>query len=446
MGGFHRAEVNGGHTIPGRAGMSRREWIVVLLLAISVVINYVDRSNLSLAVPILERQFSLSSLQAGELLSAFFWTYALAQLFGLVGWLADRLDAGWVLFAGFLVWSLATAATGLTASFTALFVLRLMLGLGESVAYPCYSRVFAAMPQQLRGRANALIDAGCKLGPAAGALVGGIVLVHLGWRWLFAIFGLGALVWLPLWYAAMPRRENSGGKHEPAEEPQSARDAPPDDGSEPSIAKMLRLPCAWGSILGHFCGNYFYYFLLAWLPTYLIQEQHMSTIAMSRLTSAVFAVIAGSTLVCGFLSDRLIAGGASPSIVRRTFASGGLVLASTLLPLSMFHWSPPVALGLLVIACMGEGAFSSNLWAITQTLAGPAMAGRWSSLQNGVANFSGIAGPWLTGYIVQTWGSARMAFGVTGVIALIGGLSWGLLVRRVEPVKWEEIGKKMPAA
>jgi MFS family permease len=426
--------------------MSRREWIVVFLLVVSVLINYVDRSNLSLAVPILERQFSLSSLQAGALLSAFFWTYALAQLFGLVGWLADRFDAGWVLFAGFLMWSLATAATGLAASFTALFVLRLMLGLGESVAYPCYSRVFAAMPQQLRGRANALIDAGCKLGPAAGALVGGVMLVHLGWRWMFVTLGLGALAWLPLWYAAMPRGETSGSKHELPEEPQSARDGPPDDGSQPSIAKMLRLPCAWGSIVGHFCGNYFYYFLLAWLPTYLIQEQHMSTIAMSQLTSAVFAVIAGSSLVCGFLSDRLIAGGASPSIVRRTFVSGGLVLASALLPLSLFHWSRPIALGLLMIASMGEGAFSSNLWAITQTLAGPAMAGRWSSLQNGVANFSGIVGPWLTGYIVQRWGSARIAIAVTGVIALIGGLSWGLLVRRVEPVKWEEIGKKIRAA
>ncbi len=444
--GCQRAEVNGGRTIPGRVTMLRREWIVVLLLAISVVINYVDRGNLSLAVPILERQFSLSSLQAGELLSAFFCTYALVQLFGLVGWLADRFNAGWVLFAGFLLWSLATVATGLTTSFAALFVFRLMLGLGESVAYPCYSRVFASMPQQHRGRANAMIDAGSKLGPAAGALVGGVVLVHLGWRWLFVIFGLGALVWLPLWYAAMPRGKISSGKHEPAEKPQPARDAPSNDGSEPSIAKMLRLRCAWGSILGHFCGNYFFYFLLAWLPTYLVQEQHLSIGAMSRLASAIFLVIACSTLACGYVSDRLIAGGASPSIVRRAFSSGGLVLASALLPLSLFHWSSLSALCLLAIACMGYGASSSNLWSITQTLAGPAMAGRWSSLQNGVANFSGIAGPWLTGFIVQRWGSARIAIAVTGVIALIGGLSWGWLVQRVEPVKWEEVGKKTRAA
>ena len=92
----------------------------------------------------------------------------------------------------------------------------------------------------------------------------------------------------------------------------------------------------------------------------------------------------------------------------------------------MVHGHPLLALGLLAIACIGQGAYASNHWAITQTLAGPAMAGRWSSLQNGVANFSGIAAPWLTGLIVQTRGSARLAFTVTGVVALIGGLIVGI--------------------
>lgn len=441
MGGCHRAQVSDAK----HSRMSRHEWTVVVLLVFSVVINYVDRSNLSLAVPILEKQFSLSSLQAGELLSAFFWTYALVQVFGIAGWLADRFHAGWVLFIGYLLWSLATAATGLTASFAALFALRLLLGLGESVAYPCYSRVFAAMPQEHRGRANALIDAGTKLGPAAGAFVGGVVLIHYGWRMLFFAFGLGALVWLPFWYWAMPK---SGGRSEQLDTAEAGGDVnvAAGDDAAPSIVKMLRLPCAWGSFVGHFCGNYFYYFLLAWLPTFLVQEEHLSIGSMSQLTSAVFVLIACSTLVCGFVSDRLIARGVSPTIVRRSLASGGLVLASTLIPLSAVHGSPALALSLLAIACMGHGAYASNHWAITQTLAGPVMAGRWSSLQNGFANFSGIVASVLTGWIMQNYGSARLAFTVTGVVALIGGLSWGLLVRRVEPVSWAAIGKRAQAA
>lgn len=415
-----------------RAGMSRKEWIVVGLLVISVLVNYVDRSNLSLAVPLLERDFAFSSLRAGELLAAFFWTYALVQLFGIAGWLTDRYSAGWVLMGGYVLWSLAMAFLGFAPSYAALFVLQLVLGTGESVAYPCYSRIFAAMPQEHRGRANAFIDAGTKLGPAAGAFLGGLVLVHYGWRMLFLAFGIGALIWIVPWYFAMPR-----GQQAQSQSPVEPEQKPSNPGAEPSILKMLRLRCAWGALIGHFCGNYFYYLVLAWLPTYLVQEEHLSMRNMSRLTAAVFLLIASTTVLAGWLSDRLIARGCSPTAVRLTLVAGGQAVASVLLALTVVHGHPLIALSLLAIACIGHGGYASNHWAIAQTLAGPKMAGRWSSLQNGFANFSGIVAPWLTGFIVQTRGSARLAFAFTGVVALVGASSWIFLVRRVEPVRWE---------
>jgi MFS family permease len=393
-------------------------------------------------MPLLERQFSFSSLRAGELLSAFFWTYALVQLFGLAGELTDRFPVGWVLMLGYLLWSTATAFMGLTASYAALFALQLVLGLGESVAYPCYSRIFAAMPQEHRGRANAFIDAGTKVGPAAGAFVGGMVLVHWGWRTLFVVFGLGALVWMLPWYFAMPR---VGQRAKAALVDRSSHgrsdniNAELVSGSTGSIAKMVRLRCAWGTTIGHFSGNYFYYFLLAWLPTYLVQEEHLSIGNMSRLTAAIFLLIACTTLLAGWISDRLIARGVSPTTVRLRLVIGGQAMASCLLALTIVHGHPLISLGLLAIACVGHGGYASNHWAIAQTLAGPAMAGRWSSLQNGVANFAGIAAPWLAGLIVQTRGSARLAFAITGGVALVGALSWALLVRRVEAVNWEAV-------
>jgi MFS transporter, ACS family, D-galactonate transporter len=417
-----------------RVQITRREWIVILLLVLSVVINYVDRSNLGLATPLLERQFSFSALRAGELLSAFFWTYALVQLFGIAGELTDRFPVGWVLMLGYLLWSTATAFMGLTTSYSALLALQLVLGLGESVAYPCYSRIFAAMPQEHRGRANAFIDAGTKLGPAAAAFVGGLVLVHWGWRMLFAIFGVGALVWMIPWYFAMPR----GGPSAQAER-RAATAASGSTGSTGSIAKMVRLRCAWGTAIGHFSGNYFYYFLLAWLPSYLVQEEKLSIRNMSRLTAAIFLLIACSTLVSGWVSDRLIARGASATSVRLKLVVGGQVIASSLLAIALVRGHPLIALGLLAIACIGHGGYASNHWAIAQTLAGPAMAGRWSSLQNGVANFAGITAPWVAGMIVQTRGSARLAFVLAGGVALVGALSFAFLVRRVEPVNWETV-------
>ena len=306
-----------------RTKMSSREWIVVLLLVLSVIINYIDRSNLALAAPLIQRQFVLTPVQVGLLLSAFFWTYALLQLFGFVGWLSDRFPVGWVMVGGYLVWSGATIATGLVSGFTALYAMRLALGAGESVAYPCYSRVFAALPQEHRGRANSLIDVGTKLGPAIGAFIGGLLLVHLGWRMLFIVLGGGGLLWLVPWIKQMPRIGPRVDEKEAVE--------------LPSIAKLLRVKCAWGAFFGHFCGNYFFYFILAWLPTYFVGEEKMAMGSMSRLTSAVFLMIATVTLITGWTSDRLIAAGRSPTRVRRTAVVGGLSVASSLLLLAFIH-------------------------------------------------------------------------------------------------------------
>jgi ACS family D-galactonate transporter-like MFS transporter len=401
--------------------MSGREWTIVLLLVLSVIINYIDRSNLSLAIPLIQRQFVLSPLQLGSLLSAFFWTYALMQICGIAGWLSDRFPVGWVMVCGYLIWSGATMATGLVTGFSTLYLSRLMLGMGESVAYPCYSRIFAELPQEHRGRANAFIDAGTKLGPATGAFIGGLLLVHFGWRLLFVALGAGGLLWLLPWVAFMPRGRRANAKNaEPL----------------PSITQLLRVPAAWGSFFGHFCGNYFFYFLLAWLPAYLVGEEKMSIGAMSRLTSAVFLLIAVSTIATGWVTDRLIAAGRTATAVRRAAVVGGLAVASSLMALLFVHRDPPISLLILGVACVGYGAFASNHWAITQTLAGTAMAGRWTSLQNGIANLSGIVAPWVTGWIVQHHGSARLAFVITGAVALAGAFSWGLLVRRVEPIQW----------
>jgi len=403
--------------------MSSREWIVVLLLVLSVIINYIDRSNLALAAPLIQRQFVLTPVQVGLLLSAFFWTYALMQLFGFVGWLSDRFPVGWVMVGGYLVWSGATIATGLVSGFTAIYAARLVLGAGESVAYPCYSRVFAELPQEHRGRANSLIDVGTKLGPAIGAFLGGLLLVHLGWRMLFIVLGGGGLLWLVPWIRLMPRVERRVDAEGAV--------------ALPSIAKLLQVRCAWGAFFGHFCGNYFFYFLLAWLPTYLVGEEKMSIGSMSRLTSAVFLMIATTTLFTGWMSDRLIAAGSSPTRVRRAAVVGGLSVASSLLLLAFIHHNLPLSIAVIAVACVGYGAFASNHWAITQTLAGPSMAGRWASLQNGVANLSGIVAPWVSGLIMQKSGSSRMAFVAAGGVALAGACFWGFLVTRVEPVQWD---------
>ena len=412
-----------------RNSMSTRQWTVVLLLVLSVLINYVDRSNLSLAVPAIRHQFSLDPVQTGLLLSAFFWTYSLAQLFGIAGYISDRFPVGWVLAIGYILWSGATVVTGIVSGFTALYATRLLLGLGESVSYPCYSRVFAELPQELRGRANAFIDAGTKLGPSIGAFIGGLLLVHFGWRVLFIALGLGGLLWLLPWFILMPRTSH----HAQAIRIEAGW-----------VRRLFRLRSAWGCFFGHFAGNYFYYFLLTWMPAYLAGEKKLSIAHMSQLTSALFLLIAVSAITAGYMTDALIARGFSPTLVRRTSVVIGLGTASSLLLLAVVPASLNFWIAIMCFACLGYGAYTSNHWAIAQTLAGTSMAGRWSSVQNGIANLSGVVAPWATGVIVQWTGSARMSFVLTGAIALGGALSWGLLIRRVEEVDWGTASAALP--
>jgi MFS transporter, ACS family, D-galactonate transporter len=402
---------------PLSSKLDRREWRLLILLIVSIFLNYIDRGNLSIAAPFIETEMQLSGRELGSLLGAFFWTYALLQLFGVAGWFADRFPVGWVLAAGFIVWTGATALSGLVAGATALFAMRLILGAGESVAYPCYSKILASdFPQHHRGLANALLDAGSKLGPGLGTLIGALLIARIGWRAFFVVLGVGSLFWLIPWLLWMPR-------HQPTTAVASRE--------MPSIRKILGLRAAWGSFLGHFCGNYFWFFLLTWLPMYLVRERKFSLEGMGLVGSIVYFAIAAATVVAGWLSDRWIRAGYSPTRVRKTIVVTGLGFSTIILPVSVIP-NETASLALLLLACMSFGVYTSNHWAITQTLAGPLAAGRWTSIQNGVGNLAGIAAPWFTGVVVESTGSFYLAFVTAGLIALAGAFLWGVVVGRVE--------------
>ncbi len=231
------------------------------------------------------------------------------QLFGIAGWLADRFPVVHVFTAGFILWSLATIATGLLSGFESIFACRLVLGAGESLAYPCYSRLFATfIPQDHRGRANAFLDAASKLGPALGTALGGVLLLRIGWRMFFIVLGIASLLWIIPWL--LMRRAWKAPKSEPEK-----RD---------SVMCLLRIRSAWGTFLGHFCGNYFWFFLLTWIPSYLVKERGMTIGRMASVVSAALIAVASATVLAGWVSDRLIARGASITTVRKSVVVTGL--------------------------------------------------------------------------------------------------------------------------
>ena len=401
----------------------KRPWYLLALLVVSIFINFIDRSNLAVAATDLSKELSLRPSQMGLLLWAFFGSYGACQL--LAGWLVDRYNVYWVYGLGFLLWSVATGLTGLVTGFGQLFALRLLLGVGESVAYPSYSRILASgFPERHRGFCNAAIDAGSKLGPALGLVIGGLIVAATGWRSLFLMLGGGALLWLLPWFLAIP-------KDVPARS--SAQDA------GPSFAELLRRREVWGTFLGLFAINWSWYFLISWLPTYLRNVRGFSAETMALAGSLPFWCIAATSLLFGWLSDHLIARGYSVSSVRRSFAAGGLLAAGALMFPVALVTKPGTALTLLIVATGLFGLSTSNIWAITQRLAGKAAAGKWTGLQNAFGNLAGGFGVWLTGVLVETSGGSYVAvFGLISLVLVLGAVSFLLLIPTLDPVRWPD--------
>lgn len=403
---------------------SQRFWLLTLLV-ISICINYVDRANLSLAAEDLAKELTLDPARVGVLLSSFFWTYAAFQI--PCGWLIDRYNVYWLYGLGYFVWSAATALTGLAHSFQVIFGLRLLLGLAEACAYPSYSKIIASgFPEAKRGLPNALIDAGSKLGPFLGVLIGGGIVAAYGWRTMFVAIGGISLLWLLPW--ALVVRASSATVQQTV----AKRSGEPG----PGVLEIFTKAPAWGTFLGLLFLNYAWYFLLTWLPSYLRRERSYSAEAMATIGSIPFLAVAASSVFGGWLSDWLISRGHSPTLIRKGFIVTGLTGATLLFPAAIVQ-SPTVAMILLTAACLSFGLCTSNVWAVTQSLAGAEAAGRWTGIQNSFGNIAGVVSPSFTGWIVGQTHSFYWAFAAACTALLLSASSYLVLVRKVEPVKWK---------
>jgi MFS transporter, ACS family, D-galactonate transporter len=402
--------------------VARMPWAVLCLLSLSLLINYVDRGSLPLAGPVyLQKELGFSSSKLGILYSAFSWTYAYFLI--LAGWLVDRFKVNWILAAGFFTWSSATLLTGFAHGFLTFLVLRLLLGIGESVAYPSYSRILVRhFPEQRRGLANSIIAIGMPGGLAVGAFAGGIMMGHFGWRPFFLALGMVTLFWLIPWFIWMPR---GPGISSPMQHWQG-----------PSMLEIASHQSLWGTCLGLFTLNYLFYFMFNWLPAYLVKERDFSANKLSSV-GFVYLLAAVITPISGWLSDRWMASGATTTRVRKTFIIGGQTICALSLAGCVVA-STDVALVLLLCAGFGFGLSNSQVWAITQTLAGPNASGKWTGLQNFVGNWAGILGPVITGFIVDATGGFFWAFALTVLVGILGIASWIFVVGPLTQVAWRQ--------
>lgn len=391
----------------------------LILLAISLLINYVDRGNLSVAAPLLKGELGLSASQLGILFAAFFTTYTGMQF--VVGWLVDRFDVSRILAAGFLLWSLATAATGLVRGFALLFSMRLILGIGESVALPASSKILARhLPEHHRGFASGVVMSALRFGNAVGTFGAGFLMAKFGWRPVFIAIGLLSLLWLPAWTKWKPR---GAGLVTHSIVP------------TPGFAEIFSQRSFWGASVGQFCCNYLFYFMVTWLPAYLVLVRHLSMTAMAKVAGLYYAVDAASAIATGVLQDFWIRNGHAPTLVRKSGMVIGFSIAAIAMPgcalvgaHSFIPW--------LMVAGIGCGMTSPGILTFCQRLAGPLAVGRWYGAQNGFSNFAGIVCPALTGFIVDRTGNFLWPFAITSLLCVVGGLAWVFMVGRVEQINW----------
>ena len=390
----------------------------MLLLGVAIFFNYVDRGALPIAAPLLKGDLRLSNEAYGVAVSAFFWIYAPVQLFA--GWLCDRFSVYKLLAVGILLWAGSTLLMGFAGGFSSLLVLRIMLGVGESLAFPGSSKIIARhVPPERRGVANAALAMGIALGPAVGTLAGGLMVAHWGWRAMFFVFGALTLLWLAPWRRAV-RAISDERRY--------------DEGAIVPVSAVISKWPLWSMSIVHGLGNYCFYFLLAWLPLYLTQSRGFSITEMTFLASLGYAVQGACAFAYGHFSDWWTRSGRSEATVRRWMMVASQTLAAvSILALAFAQSALEIGI-LLCLAGAASASLSMNLYAVAQMFAGPRASGTWVGVQNAIGNLSGIFGPIVTGIIVDRAGYGN-AFILTAAIAAFGALWWAIAIPPIRQVE-----------
>jgi MFS family permease len=210
---------------------------------------------------------------------------------------------------------------------------------------------------------------------------------------------------------------------------------------------ILKQRALWGSSLGSFCSFYAYYFVLSWLPLFLVKSHGFSVSEMAQIGAGVYAVHAASTAAVGWWSDRRIIAGASPDRVRKNLLVGGLVGVAVLM-MACARAGPALSIFLLASTAALFGTQTPNIYSLSQTLGGPRAAGQWMGVQNMIGNLAGVAAPLITGFVLDATGKYFWAFAIAAGVALAGTMAFGILIPKIESVVWPEHGSnqlRMPA-
>jgi MFS transporter, ACS family, D-galactonate transporter len=416
---------------------TKMRYAMLALVFFNMVINYLDRSNLSIAAASLSGELTLTPVQLGLIFSAFGWTYVALQIPG--GLIADRIGPR-VLYACCLItWSIATLGQGFARGFASLFSLRLATGAFEAPSYPINNRIVTSwFPDHERASAIAMYVSGQFIGlaflvPALAALQH-----YAGWRGLFVVTGVVGIVWGVLWYilyrdplessrvnqAELDYIETGGGILT-GKKTTTSRSA----WAWEDWKQVLNKRTLWGIYLGQFAVNATLWFFLTWFPTYLVQYRGLNFLKSGYLASIPFLSACAGLLLSGFLSDYMISKGKSISFARKAPIIFGLILSSCIVGANYTDDT------FLIIFFMSTAFFGSGMalisWVFVSILSPKHLIGLSGGVFNLCGNLASIVVPIAIGFLASG-GNFKPALVFVGTMGLIGACSYIFLVGKIE--------------
>jgi ACS family glucarate transporter-like MFS transporter len=424
-------------------------WMVVGMCFLGTSINYLDRANLSIAMPDIVKQFGISHTVEGLILGGFFWTYALFQLPS--GHFVDKLGAR-VMYAFAVVWwSVFTALTAVATGAVSLFGYRLGLGVGESAAYPANAKVVSKwFPKRERALATSIYDSGARFGSAVALPIVAFIIAGMGWRASFVITGVIGIAWAvawALWYRD-PRRKarlreaelsyiEEGGARTDAETSSAegkTSSAVPGSAAQLRWRQLFQYRTVWGMMIGFFCLNFVIYFFITWFPTYLTDARGFSLLGTGIYGTipAIVAIFGG--WLGGWVSDRIYDRTGDLNKARKVCLVGGM-LFSSVIALAVVVPSAATALFLLSVSYASLTFAAASVWSLPADVSPTDRhVASIGGIQNFASNLAGVGSPFFVGALYDATGSFVAPLVVVGGIAIIGAVAYAVIIKQVQPL------------
>jgi len=418
-------------------------WGIAGLLGIGIVINYLDRINISVATKPFEQEFHLTQTEMGIILSAYLWSYVLLQV--PVGTLLDRFGVKWLVRIGTFVWAVASYMTAIVSGLGLVILSRILLGAAEAPIFPGAAKATGYwFPTKERGLATSAFDAAAKFSNVIGIPLIAVVVTLWGWRSAFYLTGTLSLLYCALFWI-LYRDPSKSKRLAPEERTYIVEGGSQQEGvtaSNPlaNLGFLLRQPKVWGLTLGFAAYGYSFYLFLSWIPGYLQTQLHMTVLSSGFYTIIPWVVATITDIVIGgWLVDTLIKRGNNPTRVRKTLFTIGLLLGIAVVG-AAFTSNANIAILWISIA-LGGLAFAAPIgWSIPGLIAPKGTVGTVGSIMNFFNNLAGIVAPILAGFIFDRTGSFAANFLVAGAILVVGIICFLVLLGRIEQIQKPEIG------